>query len=140
MSTVVEFTAPWIVAFQDGEHRLLRNGAVVVENDTIVHVGKPGEVHSDRTEPTNNIIAPGFISLHTHMHESPIDKGIAEDTDKRQFWSTNLIEILPPRSKALSVDDMHACTRVSIAEHLRTGSTTVMQMGAESNYVAQMCE
>ena len=140
MSPVIEYTAPWVVAFQDGEHRLLRNGAVVIEGDSVVHVGKPGEVRADRTENTDSIIAPGFISMHTHMQESPADKGIAEDMEKRQFWSTNLIEILPPRAKALTVDDMHACTRVSIAEHLRTGATTVMQMGVESDYVARMCE
>ncbi|HIY64850.1 MAG TPA: hypothetical protein H9830_01060, partial [Candidatus Agrococcus pullicola] len=100
MSPVIEYTAPWIVAFQDGEHRLLRNGAVVIEGDSVVHVGKPGEVRADRTENTDSIIAPGFISMHTHMQESPADKGIAEDMEKRQFWSTNLIEILPPRAKA----------------------------------------
>ncbi|TCP42070.1 cytosine/adenosine deaminase-related metal-dependent hydrolase [Tamaricihabitans halophyticus] len=140
MTSAIEYTAPWIIAFQDGEHRLLRNGAVVVDQDRIVHVGAPGAMRVDRTEHTDNIIAPGFISLHTHMQESPVDKGIAEDIEKRQFWSTNLIEILPPRAKALTTEDAHICARVSIAEHLRTGTTTVMQMGVESDAIAELCE
>lgn len=139
MTTAVEYIAPWIIAYQDGEHRILRDGAVVVDGDRIVHVGAPGAVEVDRTEHTESVIAPGFISLHAHMQESPVDKGIAEDIEKRQFWGTNLIEILPPRSQALTPEDARTCARVSIAEHLRTGTTTVMQMGVESEAIADLC-
>lgn len=135
-----EYRAPWIIAYQAGSHRILRDGAIVVTGNEVTHVGRPGEIQSDRVVETNNIIAPGFISMHTHMHESPVDKGIAEDIDKRQFWSTNLIEILPPRSEALTRNDREVCTRVSISEHLRTGTTTVMQMGPDSDYTAQECD
>lgn len=140
MSEKIEYTAPWIIAYQDGGHRLLRNGAVVVDGDTIVGVGLPGEISSDRTVNTNSIIAPGFISLHAHMQESPIDKGISEDVDKRQFWSTNLIEILPPRAAALTPEDEQTCARVSLAELITNGATTVMQMGTQSQYIADLCE
>lgn len=139
MSRTVEYRAPWIVAYQEGGHRLLRDGAVTVRDDRVVHVGRPGGVPADEVVTTNHVITPGFVSLHTHMHESPVDKGIAEDMDKRQFWSTNLIEILPPRSQSLGRADLHTCTRVSVAEHLRTGATTVVQMGPESEYVADLC-
>jgi 5-methylthioadenosine/S-adenosylhomocysteine deaminase len=136
----IEYRAPWIIAYQAGSHKVLRDGAIAVTDGEITYVGRRGEVHSDKVVETNNIIAPGFISMHSHMHESPVDKGIAEDIDKRQFWSTNLIEILPPRSEALTRTDREVCTRVSIAEHLRTGTTTVMQMGPDSEYIAQECE
>ncbi|HEY3686265.1 MAG TPA: amidohydrolase family protein [Streptosporangiaceae bacterium] len=139
MSRTVEYRAPWIVAYQDGGHRLLKDGAVTVRDDRIVAVGRPGAVPADEVVDTDHVITPGLISMHTHMHESPVDKGIAEDMDKRQFWSTNLIEILPPRSKALGPADMRTCARVSVAEHLRTGATTVVQMGLESEYVAELC-
>lgn len=136
----IEYRAPWIIAYQEGTHKILRNGAVVIDGDAITHVGRPGEAHCDKVVDTCNIIAPGFISMHSHMHESPVYKGIAEDIDKRQFWSTNLIEILPPRSDAMTRTDREICTRVSVAEHLRTGTTTVMQMGPDSDYVADVCE
>ncbi|MGO1958222.1 MAG: amidohydrolase family protein [Canibacter sp.] len=140
MNKVIEYQAPWIIGFQDGEHRVLENGAIVIDGDTIVHVGRRGQVPSAEIIETSSIIAPGFISLHCHMNESPVDKGLAEDMDKRQFWSTNLIEILPPRSQALSTEDAHVCARISVAEHIRTGATTVMQMGIESDYIAELCK
>ena len=135
---LTEYRAPWIIAFQNGGHRVLTDGAVVVEEGKIVHVGKKGLFTNAGIVETNNIIAPGFISMHSHMQESPVDKGIAEDTAKRQFWNTNLIEVLPPRSESLTTEDAHTCARVSLAEHLRTGCTTVMQMGIESNYIAEL--
>ena len=86
MNKVIEYQAPWIIGFQDGEHRVLENGAIVIDGDTIVHVGRRGQVPSAEIIETSSIIAPGFISLHCHMNESPVDKGLAEDMDKRQFW------------------------------------------------------
>src|SRR5699024_5637256 len=126
--------------YQNGEHRFLKDGAVVVEGDTIVGVGRPGEFPSDRTVETQSIIAPGFISMHTHMDESPVDKGVAEDVEKRQFWSSNLIEILPNRGASLDGGDRRLATKVSIAEHLRTGATTVMHMGVDGYEVAALCK
>lgn len=38
MTTTV-FKAPYIVAYQDGGHRILRDGCVVVADDRVVHVG-----------------------------------------------------------------------------------------------------
>lgn len=140
MNEATEYQAPWVIAYQGGQHRLLRDGAVVVQGDRVVHVGRCGEYPADKVVQTSSVIAPGFISMHAHMQESPVDKGIAEDIDKRQFWSTNLIEILPPRSRALTVEDARICARVSVAEHLRTGATTVMQMGVESDYIAELCQ
>ncbi|GAA2001071.1 amidohydrolase family protein [Brevibacterium samyangense] len=136
----VEYQAPWIIAFQDGGHRLLRDGAVVVAGTEIVHVGARDTFGADEVVRTRNIIAPGFISMHAHMQESPADKNVAEDFPKRSFYSSNLFEILPARSKALTIDDAHTCARVSVAEHLRTGTTTVMQMGNEAAYIAELCE
>lgn len=135
-----EYRAPWVIAYQNGEHRFLKDGAVVVEGDTIVGVGRPGEFPSDRTVETQSIIAPGFISMHTHMDESPVDKGVAEDVEKRQFWSSNLIEILPNRGASLDGGDRRLATKVSIAEHLRTGATTVMHMGVDGYEVAALCK
>lgn len=135
-----KYTAPWIIAHRDGAHRTLRDGCVVVDGKEIVFVGHEYDGVVEQVVPTDHVITPGFISTHTHMQESPADKGIAEDVQKRQFWSTNLIEILPPRAQALSVDAMRACADFSVYEHLRTGATTVVQMGTESDYIADVCE
>lgn len=131
------YWAPWIIAYQNGTHTLMKDGCVVVEGDTITHVGYevPAEVES--VVETSSIISPGLISTHSHINESPVDKTIVEDANKRQFWNTSLIEILPIRGAAMTEADMEACTDLSLAEHLRTGTTTVMHMGAPQDYLLE---
>lgn len=131
------YRAPWVIAFQGGSHTLLEDGCVVVEDDTIVHVGREYHGTVDREVRRSSVITPGFISTHAHMNESPIDKTIVEDANKRQFWSSSLIEILPPRANAMTEADMEACVDLSLAGHLLTGTTTVMQMGEVSEYVVE---
>src|SRR5690625_2538901 len=134
------YRAPWIVAYKDGGHALLKNGCLVVEGDRITYVGRNAPDDVDHRVDVHAVISPGLISTHAHINESPVDKTIVEDANKRQFWSTSLIDILPPRAAAMSDADMEACVDLSIAEHLRHGATTVMQMGDVSGYAAEAVE
>ena len=56
--------ARWIVAHQDGGHRLLENGEIVLQDDRIIHVGHrfPGEV-AQRFDLGEVLVSPGFIDL-----------------------------------------------------------------------------
>ncbi|HSF62862.1 MAG TPA: N-ethylammeline chlorohydrolase, partial [Paracoccaceae bacterium] len=56
--------ARWIVAHQDGGHRLLEDGEVVIEGDRILHVGPrfSGEV-ARRIDLGQVLISPGFVDL-----------------------------------------------------------------------------
>jgi cytosine/adenosine deaminase-related metal-dependent hydrolase len=64
-STVI--AAPWVVAFDGTEHRLLRDGRVVFRGDEIIHVGEswtgPGRV----IEAAGKLVIPGFVSPHVHF-------------------------------------------------------------------------
>lgn len=131
------YRAPWIIAYQNGTHTLLKNGCVVVKGDTITHVGHGVPEDVDDVVETNSVISPGLISTHAHINESPVDKTIVEDANKRQFWNTSLIEILPIRGAAMTDSHRESCTNLSLAEHLRTGTTTVMHMGAPQDYLLE---
>lgn len=139
--TTTRYTAPWIVAYQDGEHRILRDGGVVVTDDRIVHVGShydgPLDAHVDLPD---RIVAPGYINTHAHIHESPVDKSVQEDWGNRQFWLTGLIEILPCEAAGLDEAGMQACVDFSMGELISTGTTTVMEMGPIGDYVADAAE
>lgn len=54
----------WIVACQDGQHRLLRDGEIVIEGGTVLYVGPgfEGEV-ARRIDFGEALISPGFIDL-----------------------------------------------------------------------------
>ncbi len=126
------YRAGWIVAFQDGEHRILRDGCLVVEDDRIVHVGSTYAEAVDRyVDLPDRIVTPGFINTHAHLDESPIDKSVQEDVGNRQFWLTGLIEILPTEMAGLDEEGARACLDYSLIELARTGTTTVLQMGGD---------
>ena len=139
--TTTLYTAPYIVACQDGEHRILRDGCLVVDDDRITYVGPHHSGDVDRrVDLPNRIITPGFIDTHSHLHESPIDKSVQEDIGNRQFWLTGLIEILPAEAAGLDQASMRACVDYSLIELARSGTTTVMHLGDEADYVADAVE
>ena len=139
--TTTLYRAGWIVAFQEGEHRILRDGCLVVEDDRVTFVGStyPGPV--DRyVDVPDRIVTPGFINTHAHLDESPIDKSVQEDVGNRQFWLTGLIEILPTEMAGLDEEGARACLDYSLIELARTGTTTVLQMGGIEEYAADAIE
>jgi cytosine/adenosine deaminase-related metal-dependent hydrolase len=139
--TTTLYRAGWIVAFQEGEHRILRDGCLVVEDDRITYVGStyPGPV--DRyVDLPDRIVTPGLINTHAHLDESPIDKSVQEDVGNRQFWLTGLIEILPTEMAGLDEEGARACLDYSLIELARTGTTTVLQMGGLEEYAADAIE
>ncbi|MFL6132167.1 MAG: amidohydrolase family protein [Nocardioidaceae bacterium] len=135
------YRAPWIIAFQDGEHRLLRDGVVVVSGDTVIHVGPTLEDEVDHVvDLPETLVTPGFISTHAHMHSSPVDKSVQEDVGNRQFWLTGLIEVLPLEIAGLDDAAKRLCVDYSLPELVRGGVTTVMEIGDTGEYVAEAAE
>src|SRR3954465_1990781 len=139
--TTTLYRAGWIVACQQDEPRILRDGCLVVEDDRILHVGTGYDGPVDRVvETPDRIITPGFINTHAHLDESPIDKSVQEDVGNRQFWLTGLIEILPTEMAGLDEEGARACVDYSLIELARTGTTTVVQMGGIEEYAADAIE
>jgi len=135
------YRAPWIIAFQDGEHRLLRDGVVVVSGDTVIHVGPTLEDEVDHVvDLPETLVTPGFISTHAHMHSFPVDKSVQEDVGNRQFWLTGLIEVLPLEIAGLDDAAKRLCVDYSLPELVRGGVTTVMEIGDTGEYVAEAAE
>lgn len=126
--------ASHVIAYQDGGHRHLRDGTVVIEGNEIVHVGPRGSWQGEVDETidaANMVVTPGFINTHAHLYESPLDKSFVEDKGRRQFYLSGLFEYLPVRSQAMDEEAAHACLAYSMAELLRTGTTTVMEIGSQ---------
>jgi cytosine/adenosine deaminase-related metal-dependent hydrolase len=124
-------TASHIIAVQDGGHRYLRDGVVVTEGNEIIHVGPAFDGEVDETlDAIGKIVTPGFINTHAHLYESPLDKSFVEDLGPRQFYLSGLFEFLPARSAAGDDEGARACIAFSMAELLRSGTTTVMEIGA----------
>lgn len=136
-------TASHIIAYQDGGHRNLRDGVVVTEGNQIVHVGPAGSYAgpADETlDATGKLVTPGLINTHAHLYESPLDKSFVEDRGNRQFSLSGLFEYLPARSAAADAAAHSACIAFSMAELLRTGTTTIMEIGSYGDEVVAQAE
>ena len=130
--------ASHIIGYDGARHRYLKDGVVVYEGDTIIHVGKKFEGTIDHLiDATNKVVAPGFIDTHIHMAGSPLDKSFIEDHGKRNFFNSGLFEMLPARSAAQDMDANHVCVEFSMMELLHTGTTTALEMGPVHEYTAE---
>jgi cytosine/adenosine deaminase-related metal-dependent hydrolase len=127
-----------VVAFDGRGHRLLRGGVVVIEGDRIVHVGRAHEGAVDETvEASDRILTPGLISTHAHIGGSPLDRSFIEDRGNPQFFYSGLYDMLAVRSGAQDEAAGRACVDFSMAELLRGGVTTVLEIGALGDYVVE---
>jgi 5-methylthioadenosine/S-adenosylhomocysteine deaminase len=141
MSKRIQINAKMIVGYQAGEHRILRDGSIVIEDNEIVHVGATLDGSFDEViDATDRVVTPGFINTHTHIAGSPLDKSFVEDVGTRQFYLSNLPTMLKARSGAMGRPEREACVDYSMAELIRTGTTTVMELGSIGDYVADEAE
>lgn len=131
--------AAHIIAFQNGGHRHLRDGVVVWDGNEIVYVGKSfdGEV-AETIDATDKIVTPGFVNTHAHLADSPLDKSFVEDRGPRQFYLSGLFEFLPARDRVTTPEAERACAAFSMAELIRTGTTTVMEIGSVGEVVVEL--
>jgi 5-methylthioadenosine/S-adenosylhomocysteine deaminase len=130
--------AGWIVAFDGRSHRLLRDGVVVLEGERIVHVGRGVEGTVDETlDARDRVLTPGLITTHIHMAGSPLDRSFIEDRGSPQFWYSGLFEMLPVRGGAQDEQASRACVDFSMAELLRGGVTTALEIGGLGDYVVE---
>ncbi|MGH7393011.1 MAG: amidohydrolase family protein, partial [Candidatus Rokuibacteriota bacterium] len=124
--------AGWVVAFDGRGHRLLRDGVVVVEGGRVVHVGPSAESAgpvAETIDAGDRVLTPGLISAHAHIASSPLDRSFIEDRGSPQFWWSGLYEFLPVRDAAQDEEGARACIDFSMAELLRGGVTTVLEIG-----------
>lgn len=141
MSKRLRINAKIIGAYQDGEHRILQDGCVVIQGDQILHVGQAFDGPVDEViDAGERVLTPGFINCHTHIAGFPLDKSFIEDVGSRQFYLSGLPTTLLARAGAMGQAEREACVDYSMAELIRTGTTTVMELGHQGDYVADAVE
>jgi cytosine/adenosine deaminase-related metal-dependent hydrolase len=136
----IAIRAGWVVGFEGRGHRLLRDGTVVLEGDQIVQVGPssgPLPSVAETIDARDRVLTPGLISTHAHLSSSPLDRSFLEDRGSPQFWWSGLYEFLPLRDAAQDDDGVRACIDFSMAELLRGGVTTVLEIGRHGEAVAE---
>lgn len=128
----------YLVAYRDGEHRIVDRGTLVYEGDRIVFAGPNYDGPADETvDARDKVVAPGFISMHTHMAGSPFDKSLQDDVVNQHLWGTGLYDILMPIRSAATKESERAALRASCLELIHSGVTTAVDLSSNAAGTAQ---
>ena len=71
------------------------------------------------------VALPGFVQTHVHLCQT-LFRGLAEDVELLDWLQTRIF----PLEAAHSPSSMYASARIGIAELIRCGTTTIMDMGS----------
>lgn len=115
--------AGWALLEKNGEQTLERDVSIIVRDEEIVEIRK-GHVRGwqSRVDASDCVVLPGFISGHTHTAVSSPARGLIEGG---RFMDK-------PVEMALRLDDdeLDTLTAYNIAEILKSGCTTFVEMSA----------
>jgi cytosine/adenosine deaminase-related metal-dependent hydrolase len=123
-----------LVLTLDQSRRILRDGAVAVQDDRIVKIDKTTLVRKDfradvEIDASHMIILPGLVDLHVHLAQALI-RGCADDV--------SLIAWLRDRVWPLQGSYTHEDGRVSallcMLEMIKSGTTTFLEAMLHSRY------
>lgn len=128
------YRAKWVLGFKDGGHRLIEDGEVAVSGNAITYVGpKRADAEGEVRAFPEGFLLPGFISSHAHLGSHAGDRMMA-DTGRLDMFSCGFLNYLPEGRDGASFfagDDAGAGIRYGIGDLLKSGVTTVVELGGE---------
>ena len=110
---------------------IIRHGAVVVDGDRIVDVGKAADMeakHPDaqRAGGERFVVTPGMINTHIHITGEPLTRGyVPDDTPFEEnvfLWLCRLYSVYTAAEERLSA-------QLAAVEMLKSGTTTFLEAG-----------
>jgi len=120
-----------IIAFDGTEHRLLEDGIVVYEGDTIVHVGKSYSGSLDRKiDAKKRLVIPGLVNIHSHFGSNPYSKSYRGDGSTREVYNSDLFDRGIAFGASITEENYVNSVSFSLARQLKSGVTTVVEMGS----------
>ena len=112
-------------ALGEGPLGLVRDAAVVIEDDVVVEVGPAGAAADDRIDAEGGCVLPGFVDSHTHLVFAG-DR--AEEFSARMAgrpYDGGGIRVTTDATRAASTPELHELTRRRLLEAHRGGTTTI---------------
>lgn len=114
-----------VIITMNGDSREYKVGSVAVDGDTIIHVGGiPSDFIPEKIiDAAGKIVMPGLVNSHTHTAMSLF----RHNADDLPFWEW-LHDRIFPLEDALTPADAYWGSMLSIAEMIRSGTTTFADM------------
>jgi cytosine/adenosine deaminase-related metal-dependent hydrolase len=107
---------------------IILDGAILVTGNRIAAIGKTSKLSESLSKDTKivslegRIILPGLINTHSHLAQSLL-RGLAEDLPLHSW----LCDAIWPLEACYDADDGYVAARLTIAEMLRSGTTTFLE-------------
>ena len=122
------------------EKPVLKNGALLIQNDKIDKIGPTGTLEKDYSsdqvlDADGRVVIPGMICGHMHFYSAfatgmrlpPFPKGFVQML-QNLWWKLD---------KALLKDDIYYSALQGYVEAVRSGTTTVIDHHASPNYITR---
>src|SRR5512141_663761 len=121
---------PGTIVTMDAGRRLLSGGAVIVRGSTIEAVIEHsalanGAFEGEVIDAPSDVLIPGFIQTHIHLCQT-LFRGLAEQMDLLDWLRLRIF----PYESAHTASSMAASASLGLAERIRSGTTTIMDLGA----------
>lgn len=123
------------VLTSDDDQRVLTDGVVEIDGDTIAAVGEDATAvgDADRVIDAHGMLAcPGFINAHTHLCMI-LGRSLGSDLPLLGW----LAEAQVPLMQAFEPDDYDVSMRLGAIENLKAGNTTVCEVFFSAHYQQQ---
>jgi 5-methylthioadenosine/S-adenosylhomocysteine deaminase len=123
-------TASSIVTM-DPARRIMQNGGIIIEGNRIEGVLEEAAVrnlknfYGERVDAGRLVAIPGFVQTHVHLCQT-LFRGLADDLLLLDWLQLRIF----PYEAAHSAGSMYASAMAGIAELLRSGTTTILDMGS----------
>ena len=129
MTDVVQILAHATIVTMDPEYRVLTDGAVAIQEDSIVAVGSSDEILASHSATNvvdcgGKIMIPGLINAHTHVPMALL-RGL-EDDRRLDVWLLGYI--MPVERKFVSPEFCRLGTQLACGEMIRGGVTCFADM------------
>ena len=111
-----------------GDKGVIRDGAMVIEGDTIIDIGESSEIKRkypryERINAAGKIVMPGLINTHQHAAMSLL-RGYADDYPLRE-WLENWVW---PFERRMTGYDIYVGALLTAVESIMGGTTTINTM------------
>src|SRR5512140_218383 len=119
------------IVTMDATRRIVRDGALLLTDNRIERIltreelDRLGQFDGDRVDAGSLTAIPGFVQTHIHLCQT-LFRGLADDLELLDWLRTRIF----PFEHAHAPSSMYASARVGLAELIRSGTTTIMDMGS----------
>jgi 5-methylthioadenosine/S-adenosylhomocysteine deaminase len=131
-----------LIVTKDNENRIFRNGLVYIEDTIIKAIGPASELNIDSykedaeiIDASGKIVAPGFISLHSHLYSAVVRSIPFSGFDDSDFSFISWMERFwyPMLEDRVTQRQMYIGSLANMLGNIRSGITTTTDT-AEGSY------